>query len=113
MHKKQRGFSLMTMVFVGIFAVMALVYAQAFVIIPYTGYKVGTILASLPKDGKEFEIKKVFDERARFERLATIVSSKDLTFTSGEGPTKITAEYEHCSELWKNWTVCAQMTITK
>lgn len=112
MHK-QRGFSLLSMVFVGIFAVLFLVYAQAFVIIPYTGYKVGGILTALPKDGKEFEIKKVFDERVRFERLGTIVSSNDLTFSSGEGPTKITAEYEHCSELWKNWTVCAQMTVTR
>lgn len=114
MHN-QRGLSLLSLVFFGMFTVMVLVYGRAFFVIPYTGYKVGSILSSLVREGntKEYELKKVFDERVLFEKMSDVVSSKNLSFSSGDSGTKITAEYEHCAELWKNWTICAQMTVTR
>lgn len=114
MHN-QRGFSLLSLVFIGVAVVLALVYGQTFFTIPYTGYKVGSIMSNLIREGntKDYEIKKIFDERVQFERISEIVSSKDLTVVNGDTGVKMTAEYEHCGELWKNWTVCAQMTITR
>lgn len=114
MHN-QRGFSLLSIVFVGIFVVLVLVYGRSFFNIPYTGYKVKNILSTAIRDGnaKESEIKKIFDERVQFEKLSDVVSSKNLTVTSGPSGVNVTAEYEHCSELWKNWTVCARMSIAR
>lgn len=114
MHN-QRGFSLFSIVFLVMFVILALAYGRSFFDIPYTGYKVGSILASSIRDGntKESEIKKVFDERVQFEKISDIVSSKNLTVTSGPSGVNATAEYEHCSELWKNWTVCARMSIAR
>lgn len=114
MHN-QRGFSLLSIVFFGIFVVLLLVYGSAFFNIPYTGYKVKNILTTAIRDGnaKESEINKIFDERIQFEKLSNIVSSKNLTVTNGPSGVNVTAEYEHCSELWTNWTVCARMSITR
>lgn len=114
MHN-QRGFSLLSIVFLGLFVVLALAYGRSFVNIPYTSYKVGSILSSSIRDGnaKESEIKRIFDERTQFERISDIVSSKNLTVTNGPSGVNVTAEYEHCSELWTNWTVCARMSIAR
>lgn len=114
MHN-QRGMSLLSLIFMGIFVMLVLIYGRAFFTIPYTGYKVGSIMSSLIREGnnKDYEIKKIFDERVQFERMLDIVSSKNLTVSNGDSGVKLTAEYEHCAELWTNWTVCAQMTVTR
>ena len=114
MHN-QRGMSLLSLVFLGIVVVLLLIYARAFFVIPYTGYKVGSIMSGLIRDGntKDYEIKKVFDERIGFEKISNIVSSQNLTVSQGESRLQMTAEYEHCAELWTNWTVCAQMTVKR
>ena len=113
--KHQRGFSLLSLVFTGFFVVLVLVYGKAFVVIPYTHYKVGSIMTSLIREGgmKEYELKKVFDERVQFERIADIITSKNLTITSGNSGVQIVAEYEHCAILWTNWNICAQMTAKR
>ena len=113
--QRQRGFSLLSIVFVGIAIVLALVYGRAFVTIPSTSYKVGSIMSGLIREGnnRDYEIKKIFDERIQFERIINIVSSKNLTVEQGDAGVKLTAEYEHCAELWTNWTVCAQMKVVR
>lgn len=114
MHN-QRGFSLFAVVFLSIFIVLALVYARPFFEIPYTGYKVQSILAGAIKEGngKDSEIKRIFDERTTFENLSKVVTSKDLSITNSAGGITVTADYEHCAELRKNWTVCARMSVTR
>lgn len=114
MHN-QRGMSLLPIVFLGIAVVLVLVYGRAFFTIPYTGYKVGSIMSGLIREGntKDYEIKKIFDERVQFERMLDVVSSKNLTVIEGDTGLKLKAEYEHCAALWTNWTVCAQMTVEK
>lgn len=114
MHN-QRGMSLLSVVFFGIVIVLLLVYGRAFFVIPYTSYKVGNILSGLIRDGntKDYEIKKIFDERVQFERIGDIVSSQNLTTSQGESGLKMTAEYEHCASLWTNWNVCAQVTVKR
>lgn len=114
MHN-QRGVSLLSLVFVGIAAVLFLVYGSALIGIPYTSYKVGNIMKGIVKEGttKDSDIKRVFNERVRFEGIGNIVSAENLTISQEGSTPKLTAEYEHCEALWKNWTVCAQITTTR
>lgn len=114
MHN-QRGFSLISVVFIGIALVMSLAYLRGFITIPYTDYKVASIMSSLIKEGnvKDYEIKQVFDQRVQFERIGHLVSSKDLEITPSDTKVKLKVEYEHCEALWTTWTVCSTRIIER
>lgn len=111
----QRGFSLSSIIAVGVIVVLALAYARGFIQIPYTKYKVNTIVASILKEGttKPSDIKSLFNSRVMFEGISGVVNADNLTIESTERNVQIKVDYEHCEPLWTHWTVCAEVLIEK
>ena len=111
----QRGFSLFSIVAVGVVVVLALAYARGFIQIPYTKYKVSSIVASILKEGntKPSDIKSLFNSRVMFEGISGIVNADNMTIESTERMIQIKVDYEHCEPLWKHWTVCSEVLIEK
>ena len=111
----QQGLSLTSFIFFGIAVVMCIVYGKAFIGIPYDGYKIGNILTSIIKEdpGSDKEIRKMFITKTQFENLDKAASPNDLTIDRTGGGLKLSITYQQCEDLWKNWSVCADMSITK
>lgn len=114
MHQ-QRGLSLLSTVILGLLLVMGLVYLKAFVVIPYTAYKVGIIADSLSKETRVnvTELKKLFDQRLQFENLQGILTSDDMSVVQTSSGASIRVEYEHCEILWRDWTICSEQDIKR
>ena len=110
----QRGLSLMAMVVVGVLLILALVYAKAFVQIPYTTYKVKSIINGILDEGTTSpkEIEKVFNSRTMFEGINSTVNADNLTIDITDRTATVNAEYDHCEPLWTTWTVCSAVDLT-
>lgn len=111
----QQGLSLLSIVFVGVILILGLAYARGFVQIPYTQYKVGTIVTGILKEGttKPSDIKSLFNSRVMFEGISGIVNADNLTIDTTEREIQVKVDYEHCEPLWKHWTVCSEIIIEK
>ncbi len=116
MYKNQRGFSLWSMIIVGILVLLGIVYGRHVINIQYNAYaltqKAKDVIKETGNSQDEKQILKLLRSKADFDKLSNLYEDSDVVIDRDNGNTSITITYRECASLNDAWEVCADKEIS-